>query len=153
MAFQLIDDVLDYSAKQATLGKTIGDDFREGKMTLPVVLALRRGHEAERAFWRRTIEELEQGDDDLQKAITILKNRRALADTVERARGYGLTAGPRPRVVPGRRGKASAARRRRLLYPARLLSAAAAHDEPSLPSSGRRRYIASRDPSECSSAW
>jgi octaprenyl-diphosphate synthase len=92
MAFQLIDDVLDYSAKQATLGKTIGDDFREGKMTLPVVLALRRGHEAERTFWRRTIEELEQGDDDLQKAITILKNRRALADTVERARGYGLTA-------------------------------------------------------------
>jgi octaprenyl-diphosphate synthase len=92
MAFQLVDDVLDYSAKQATLGKTIGDDFREGKMTLPVVLALRRGHEAERAFWRRTIEELEQGDGDLQKAIAILKNRRALADTIERARGYGLTA-------------------------------------------------------------
>jgi octaprenyl-diphosphate synthase len=92
MAFQLIDDVLDYSAKQATLGKTIGDDFREGKMTLPVVLALRRGHEAERTFWRRAIEELDQGDGDLQRAITILKNRRALADTVERARGYGLAA-------------------------------------------------------------
>jgi octaprenyl-diphosphate synthase len=92
IAFQLIDDVLDYSAKQATLGKTIGDDFREGKMTLPIVLALRRGDEAELAFWRRTIEELEQVDGDLQKAIAILKNRRALADTVERARGYGLTA-------------------------------------------------------------
>src|SRR5512144_2232702 len=92
MAFQLIDDVLDYSAKQATLGKTIGDDFREGKMTLPVVLALRRGHEAERTFWRRAIEELEQDDGDLQRAITILNNRRALADTVERARGYGVAA-------------------------------------------------------------
>ena len=92
IAFQLIDDVLDYSAKQATLGKTIGDDFREGKMTLPVVLALRRGHGAERGFWRRTIEDLEQNDGDLQKAITILNNCCALADTVERARGYALTA-------------------------------------------------------------
>ena len=92
IAFQLIDDVLDYSAKQATLGKTIGDDFREGKMTLPVVLALRRGDEAERVFWRRTIEALEQGDGDLQKAIAILRNRRALVDTVDRARGYGLAA-------------------------------------------------------------
>jgi octaprenyl-diphosphate synthase len=92
IAFQLIDDVLDYSAKQATLGKTVGDDFREGKMTMPVVLALRRGDEAERAFWRRTIEKLERGDGDLQRAIAILKNRRALADTVERARGYGRTA-------------------------------------------------------------
>jgi octaprenyl-diphosphate synthase len=92
IAFQLIDDVLDYSAKQATLGKTIGDDFREGKMTLPVLLALRRGDPGERAFWMRTIEELEQDDNDLQEAIAILKNRRALTDTVERARGYGRTA-------------------------------------------------------------
>jgi octaprenyl-diphosphate synthase len=92
IAFQLIDDVLDYSAKQTELGKTIGDDFREGKMTLPVLLALRRGDPVERAFWMRTIEELEQDDDDLQKAIAILKNRRALADTVERARGYGRAA-------------------------------------------------------------
>ena len=61
IAFQLIDDVLDYSAKQATLGKTIGDDFRDGKMTLPVVLAIRRGDDAERAFWQRTVEELDAG--------------------------------------------------------------------------------------------
>ena len=92
IAFQLIDDVLDYSAKQATLGKTIGDDFREGKMTLPILLALCRGDQAERAFWLRTIEDLEQEDDDLQQAIIILKKRRALADTVERARGYGIAA-------------------------------------------------------------
>jgi octaprenyl-diphosphate synthase len=92
IAFQLIDDVLDYSAKQATLGKTIGDDFREGKMTLPVVLALRRGDERERDFWRRTIEDLEQEDADLHQAISILQRRRALEDTVERARGYGNSA-------------------------------------------------------------
>ncbi len=92
MAFQLIDDVLDYSAKQATLGKTIGDDFREGKMTLPILLALGRADQGERAFWLRTIEELDQQEDDLQQAIAILKKRRALIDTVERARGYGLAA-------------------------------------------------------------
>ena len=92
IAFQLIDDVLDYSAKQATLGKTIGDDFREGKMTLPIVLALRRGDEAEHAFWRRTVEALEQTPEDLHQAIAILKNRRALVDTVEQARGYGQEA-------------------------------------------------------------
>jgi len=60
--FQLIDDALDYSARQATLGKTVGDDFREGKITLPVILAYRRGDEDERAFWRRTLEDGEQSD-------------------------------------------------------------------------------------------
>ena len=68
-AFQLIDDVLDYSARQAELGKTIGDDFREGKITLPVILAFRRGDETERAFWRRAVEDLEQRDADLERAI------------------------------------------------------------------------------------
>ena len=100
IAFQLIDDVLDYSAKQATLGKTIGDDFREGKMTLPILLALRRADQGERAFWLRTIEELEQQEDDLQQAIAILKKRRALIDTVERARGYGLAAARALAVFP-----------------------------------------------------
>ena len=57
LAFQLVDDALDYSGEQARLGKTIGDDFREGKITLPVVLALRRGSENERAFWQRTLQE------------------------------------------------------------------------------------------------
>jgi octaprenyl-diphosphate synthase len=92
IVFQLIDDVLDYSAKQATLGKTIGDDFREGKMTLPIVLALRRGDAAEREFWRRTVEDLEQDDEDLARAIAILEERRALVDSVERARDYGNAA-------------------------------------------------------------
>jgi len=92
IAFQLVDDVLDYSAVQARLGKTIGDDFREGKITLPVVLAYRRGDEEERAFWRRTMEDMEQTDADLDKAIGILNRHNALRDSVERARHYGAIA-------------------------------------------------------------
>src|SRR5690349_20819279 len=56
IAFQLVDDMLDYSARQAELGKTVGDDFRDGKITLPIVLAFKRGDEQERRFWRRTLE-------------------------------------------------------------------------------------------------
>ena len=91
-AFQLTDDVLDYSAKQMALGKTVGDDFREGKITLPVILAFRRGDEAERAFWRRTLETLDQRQDDLERAVDLMEKHKALADTVERARHYGAIA-------------------------------------------------------------
>ena len=92
IAFQLIDDVLDYSAKQATLGKSIGDDFKEGKITLPVILAFRRGDETERTFWRRTLEDLEQTDEDLGHAIELMTRHHALSDAVERARHYGAIA-------------------------------------------------------------
>ena len=53
IAFQLVDDALDYAANQTTLGKTVGDDFREGKVTLPVLAAYQAGDEPERVFWRR----------------------------------------------------------------------------------------------------
>ncbi|MBR9971702.1 polyprenyl synthetase family protein [Magnetospirillum sulfuroxidans] len=92
IAFQLIDDVLDYSAKQAVLGKTVGDDFREGKITLPIILAFRRGDDEQREFWRRTVERLEQEDGDLEKAIALMEKHGALADTVARARHYGEVA-------------------------------------------------------------
>ena len=92
IGFQLVDDVLDYSAKQAELGKTIGDDFREGKITLPVILAFRRGSEDERAFWRRTLEDLDQADGDLETAIALLEKHAALDDTVARASHYGAIA-------------------------------------------------------------
>ena len=92
IAFQLIDDVLDYSAKQAALGKTVGDDFHEGKITLPVILSFRRGDDEERAFWQRTLERLEQDDGDLQTAIDLMVRHHALADAVERARHYGAIA-------------------------------------------------------------
>ncbi len=92
VAFQLIDDVLDYSAKQATLGKTVGDDFREGKITLPVILAYRRGDDEERVFWQKTLSELEQTDADLEHAIWLMAKHGALDDSVERARHYGAIA-------------------------------------------------------------
>jgi octaprenyl-diphosphate synthase len=92
VAFQLIDDALDYSAKQAELGKTVGDDFREGKITLPVILAFRRGTEEERTFWRRCLEDLDQGDGDLERAQDLIQRHGALADTVARARHYAAIA-------------------------------------------------------------
>jgi len=92
ISFQLIDDALDYSAAQATLGKTVGDDFREGKITLPVVLAYARGDARERAFWRRVLEDGAQGSEDLEHAIALMERRDALADTVARARDYGARA-------------------------------------------------------------
>jgi octaprenyl-diphosphate synthase len=94
IAFQLIDDVLDYSAREEKLGKTIGDDFREGKITLPVILAFRRGDDEERVFWRRTLEELDQKEDgsDLLRARKLLEKNLSLQDTVARARHYGAIA-------------------------------------------------------------
>ena len=92
ITFQLIDDTLDYSAKQATLGKSIGDDFRDGKITLPVILAFRRGDDEERTFWKRTLEELEQTEDDLTYAIELMGKHGALEDAVKRAHHYGAIA-------------------------------------------------------------
>jgi len=90
--FQLIDDVLDYSAEQTNIGKTVGDDFREGKITLPVILAFRRGNEQERTFWRRTLGELKQATGDLDRAIELMVRHDALNDTIKRARHYGAIA-------------------------------------------------------------
>ena len=92
IAFQLVDDALDYSARQAELGKRIGDDFREGKITLPVLLAYRRGDEDERVFWRRCLEKMRQEPGDLERAIHLLGRHHAIADTLDRARHYGAIA-------------------------------------------------------------
>jgi octaprenyl-diphosphate synthase len=92
IAFQLIDDVLDYGGKSAKLGKNVGDDFREGKITLPVVLSFRRGSETEREFWRRTLEQGEIADSDLEIALSLMARHRALADTITRAQHYGAIA-------------------------------------------------------------
>lgn len=85
MAFQLVDDALDYSADQRTLGKTVGDDFREGKITLPVLAAFHAGSGEERAFWVRTIEASEQGDSDLEHAMAIMAIRGAIPATLRHA--------------------------------------------------------------------
>ncbi len=92
IAFQLVDDALDYAAEQQELGKTIGDDFREGKMTLPVVLAMQRGSDEERAFWTRTMAELEQDEADLAHAIALLERHGAVADAIALAGRYGERA-------------------------------------------------------------
>jgi len=92
IAFQLIDDVLDYSARQAQLGKTIGDDFREGKITLPVLLAFARGDDSERGWWRRVLEQRDQRDGDLDRALDLMRRHGALSDAAKRARDYGAAA-------------------------------------------------------------
>lgn len=92
IAFQLIDDALDYQADEATLGKTVGDDFREGKITLPVVLAFAAADEAEQAFWRRCMEQRDQKDGDLETALRLMRKHDTLDATVDRARHYGNLA-------------------------------------------------------------
>jgi octaprenyl-diphosphate synthase len=92
IAFQLVDDALDYGGASAKLGKKVGDDFREGKITLPVVLSFRRGSEAEREFWKRALERGETGDAELEQAMAIMRRHRAIEDTIERARHYGAMA-------------------------------------------------------------
>ncbi len=92
IAFQLVDDALDYGGKSAKLGKNVGDDFREGKITLPVVLSFRRGSETERAFWSRTLEHGEITDSDLETALGLMMKHRALEDTIGRAQHYGAIA-------------------------------------------------------------
>ncbi len=92
VAFQLVDDALDYGGKAAKLGKNVGDDFREGKITLPVVLAFRRGSDSEREFWRRTLEEGGATEAALEQAIGLMAKHRALEDTIMRARHYGAIA-------------------------------------------------------------
>jgi octaprenyl-diphosphate synthase len=92
IAFQLVDDALDYGGASHKLGKNVGDDFREGKITLPVVLSFRRGSAEERAFWRRTLADGDVGDGDFERAVGIMRRHRALDDTIERARHYGAIA-------------------------------------------------------------
>jgi octaprenyl-diphosphate synthase len=92
IAFQLIDDALDYGGKSAKLGKNVGDDFREGKITLPVVLSFRRGNESEREFWNRTLAQGDVKDGDLDHALALMTKHHAIEDTVGRARHYGAIA-------------------------------------------------------------
>jgi len=100
IAFQLIDDALDYGGKSARLGKNVGDDFREGKITLPVVLSFRRGGETERAFWNRTLGKGDICDGDLDEAIALIGKHHAIEDTVGRARHYGAIATDALALVP-----------------------------------------------------
>src|SRR6476646_397834 len=84
IAFQLTVDVIDYASDLATMGKGVGDDFRDGKMTLPVILAYARASGADREFWRKAISGERVSDEDLGQAIALLKSTDALGDTIER---------------------------------------------------------------------
>jgi octaprenyl-diphosphate synthase len=92
IAFQLVDDMLDFSARQTELGKSIGDDFRDGKVTLPILLAFACGDEGERTFWRRTLEDMDQCPEDLEHATLLVERHDALAETLSRARVYAASA-------------------------------------------------------------
>ena len=92
IAFQLIDDAIDYSSDEATMGKGRGDDFRDGKVTLPVILAYARGTNEDRSFWKAAMLGDRTADDDLANATRLIHSTGALADTMERARLYGRRA-------------------------------------------------------------
>ncbi len=92
IAFQLVDDAIDYISDAGTMGKDAGDDFREGKMTLPVILAHARGDAAARAFWKAAIAGHRNSDDDLAEAVDRVRATRAIDDTLARARHYGQRA-------------------------------------------------------------
>jgi len=102
IAFQLVDDVLDYSGGGDKFGKAVGDDFREGKITLPVVLAFERASGDEKAFWRRCLEDLDQSEADMARAREILDANNTIADSLERARGYGNAAREALSILPDR---------------------------------------------------
>jgi octaprenyl-diphosphate synthase len=107
IAFQLLDDVLDYSGDQEQLGKSVGDDFREGKITLPVVLSFRRGNDENRKFWRRVLQDGDTRDGDLEEAISLIRKSGAIEDTVERARHYGSIAHDALAIFPDTNYKAA----------------------------------------------
>ncbi|MDD2795268.1 polyprenyl synthetase family protein [Acidocella sp.] len=85
MAFQLVDDALDYAADEAELGKTVGDDFREGKLTYPVLLAIAGADSRELEFWTRTIGEGEQSEADLVTALAFMQRHNAIQRSIARA--------------------------------------------------------------------
>ena len=92
IAFQLIDDAIDYISDAGTMGKDAGDDFRDGKITLPVILAYARGSAEERDFWRAAMTGRAVADSDFERARGLLASSHAVADTLARARHYGARA-------------------------------------------------------------
>lgn len=99
LAFQLIDDALDYGGASATMGKNTGDDFREGKVTLPVIFARDAGDESERAFWRRVVGG-ERTNDDFHRAVALVKRHDAIALTLDAARAHAHAACDALKTLP-----------------------------------------------------
>ena len=92
LAFQLVDDALDYGGYESALGKSVGDDFREGKMTLPVIRAVAAADKNEAEFWRRVIVDHKQNNVDLETAVSLLRKAGALDATMDMARQFSREA-------------------------------------------------------------
>src|SRR5438094_4195034 len=107
IAFQLIDDAIDYVSDTTTMGKGVGDDFRDGKVTLPVILAYARSDEEQRCFWRDAIEGRRISDEDLALATRYLLDCGAIDDTLGRARHYGRRAIDALGAFPASKAKAA----------------------------------------------
>jgi octaprenyl-diphosphate synthase len=107
IAFQLVDDAIDYASDGSVMGKDAGDDFRDGKVTLPVILAYARGNEAQRLFWREAMEGRRASEEDLARATGLLRECGALDDTLARARTYGQRAIDALGAFPGGQAKAA----------------------------------------------
>jgi octaprenyl-diphosphate synthase len=100
LAFQLADDVLDYGGASETLGKNAGDDFREGKVTLPLLLAIGRSGQRETAFWERAVGRLEQTEADFRRAREIIVGTGARDAALDAAADYAETAKAALAAVP-----------------------------------------------------
>ncbi|MEP1229326.1 MAG: polyprenyl synthetase family protein [Litorimonas sp.] len=100
LAFQLVDDALDYGGFESALGKSIGDDFREGKMTLPVIRAVAAANETEKTFWHRVIVDHDQNDVDLEMAVSYLRKAGALQSTLDLAKSYSADAANALSIFP-----------------------------------------------------
>tara|TARA_Y100000741_G_scaffold285275_1_gene225080 strand:+ start:247 stop:1284 length:1038 start_codon:yes stop_codon:yes gene_type:complete len=92
MTFQLIDDAIDYSSNKKVLGKNTGDDFKEGKITLPIILAYGRSNDKEKKFWKRTISNLNQEKGDFEYSIDIINKYQCIEDTITRANHFSNVA-------------------------------------------------------------
>jgi len=105
IAFQLVDDAIDYDSTAAEMGKERGDDFREGKMTLPVILAYARGDAEERKFWQDAISGFRTEDEDLAHAIELIRRHGSVNATRDRARHYAQRACDALSIFPDSRAR------------------------------------------------
>lgn len=109
VAFQLVDDAIDYDSDAAEMGKDRGDDFREGKMTLPVILAYARGTDEERKFWQAAILGHRTSDADLEQAIALIAKHGALEATRDRARHFAERAIDAISIFPANKARTAMA--------------------------------------------
>ena len=107
ISFQIIDDVLDYMASKIALGKNIGDDFREGKVTLPIIIAYSLSNKHEQEFWHRTISELNQQEQDFSKALEVFNKYAVIDQCLKMAEEFAHNAKKDLSIAPDNKIKSS----------------------------------------------